>query len=356
MSQRILVTGVSGFLGSRIAEFLVAAGHSVVGTWHRHPERVPAPALAPASANDAPAPAAARGQCSIAAVPLDLLDLTAIERVVEELAPEAIVHTAALPDLRLCEDDPEQAHAVNVVATEALARAARQVNASFIFTSTDQVFDGRRPWVTEQDPVAPLHHYGRTKAEAEQRVLAIDSDRSTVVRVCLVYGRSPSGRRSASEQVVNALAALSASAAGSAAGPGQAPPAARPRLFTDEFRTPILVDDLASAIGQLVERHALPGAASRGEDRRDVRRAGPLPILHLGGPDRVSRYDLGVAIARRLGHSEGLIEPVSLADLNWSPPRPPDLSLDTALARQVLSSPPRGVAAGLLIALKRGEG
>ncbi len=143
--------------------------------------------------------------------------------------------------------------------------AAQESGARIVFLSSDQVFDGRCGGYVESDPPNPIHVYGRTKLAAEQAI-AEAGPSATVLRLSIVFGPSPQGNRSCSEQILRALERGS-----------------RPRLFDDEFRTPIFAADIGSAISELVLR-------------QDV------GLLHLGGPDRVSRYELGVAVAKAFGY------------------------------------------------------
>ncbi|MBM3670512.1 MAG: sugar nucleotide-binding protein, partial [Actinobacteria bacterium] len=101
----------------------------------------------------------------------DLLDPDSLRRAVDSVQPDVILHCAALADHGACERDPELAQAVNVVGGEALASAG---GARFVLISTDAVFSGDTGNYTESDPVSPTTVYGRTKAEAEQAVLAMD--------------------------------------------------------------------------------------------------------------------------------------------------------------------------------------
>jgi dTDP-4-dehydrorhamnose reductase len=101
--------------------------------------------------------------------------------------------------------------------------------------------------------------------------------------------------------------------------------AGRPvRLFTDEYRTPIDPESLADALGLILER----GVAGR---------------FHLGGPERVSRYDLGLRVARASGLPESGIAAGRQSDHGGPDPRAADVSLDSSRARQELGWTPRPI-------------
>jgi dTDP-4-dehydrorhamnose reductase len=276
---RVLVTGASGLLGGRLAS-LLSRDHTVVATVHR-----------------APAPD------GLAAVPLDLASPEAVPLAFEAVRPEAVVHAAALADADTCERDPERAAAVNVRGTAVLAEICARRGARFILLSTDLVFDGSRNGLREDDRALPLLGYGRTKLEAEEEALRLCPG-SAVVRVALVCGRGHGHRATSSEGVVWALAQ-----------------GKRPRLFTDQYRTPVDPEAVAEALAVLLR--------GRGEGR-----------YHLGGPERVSRYELGVRAAAAFRFDAAAIEATTQAGYSGAL-RPADVSLDSGRARRELGFSPR---------------
>ncbi|MFG0329556.1 MAG: SDR family oxidoreductase [Phycisphaerales bacterium] len=294
--ESILITGVSGFIGSRLAARLSAEdGLQVSGASRTRP------------------PSSDRLVWNSA----DLSrDDGGLHEVVRSVKPDLIVHAAAVADLAACERAPAQARAVNVDGTRRVIDAAASVDARLIHVSTDQVFDGTRGGYRETDKPSPLHEYGRTKHDAERLVLeARESGRpAIIVRLPLVYGTSPTTTRSASEQLLRIHERCE-----------------RARLFIDEYRSPILVDDFASCFAEIIRTSP--------EEWPD--------ILHLAGPERVSRFNFGVALAEIFELGTSWIDRARQRDLPLSPPRPADLSLDTTLARARLDSCPRGVRAGL---------
>lgn len=276
----VLVTGGSGFLGNYVVRELVAAGHDVFATFFEHEDRVPKDER-------------------VTAWKLDLGEELSRDAAFRTAWPEAVIHTAALSELKPCEADPERARKLNVDASAHFARMAAALGSRFVFFSTDQVFSGERELYTESDPPSPIHVYGRTKVDAEREVRRA-APGSTILRVCLVYGRSASGDRSASEKVVNDLRANR-----------------RPRLFEDEIRTPIHAKDVArAAVAAIAERD--------------------LPLVHVAGTTRLSRYEFGLRVARAYGLDESQIEPVRLDSVDMMPRRPKCLALDSRRMRAVL--------------------
>ncbi|HET6204438.1 MAG TPA: sugar nucleotide-binding protein [Planctomycetota bacterium] len=231
-------------------------------------------------------------------------------RLLGELRPRAVLHCAARAEIGGCDRDPAGAWALNAGAPSEMGRICAEGEIRLVHVSTDLVFDGTAPPYRPDDPPRPLSTYGRSKALGERAALAAGGD-ALVVRVPLLYGRSRTGDRSASERVI------------AAARRGE-----EVVLFRDEWRTPLDVGDAAEGLLDLLE------APVRG-------------TLHLGGPDRVSRLELGREVLR----VAGLLEKTPVREASRlehrGAPRPEDLSLDCAEALLRLRVPPRGVREGL---------
>jgi dTDP-4-dehydrorhamnose reductase len=117
----------------------------------------------------------------------DITDAEAIALALKQIGPDLVVHPAGIPDIDLCETQPEKALRVNYQGACNVADAARQVGASLAHISTDAVFDGRKttPYV-ETDSTGPITAYGRAKLQAEQAVATLD--RWWVFRVSVLFG------------------------------------------------------------------------------------------------------------------------------------------------------------------------
>jgi dTDP-4-dehydrorhamnose reductase len=118
----------------------------------------------------------------------DLRDAKRVQQVVEESRPEWIVLAAAYTDVDGCESNPELAFAVNRDGAVNVARAAKEVGAGLVFLSSDYVFDGTKttPYETG-DARNPQSVYGRTKAEAEAKLLELMPD-CCIARTSWLFG------------------------------------------------------------------------------------------------------------------------------------------------------------------------
>jgi dTDP-4-dehydrorhamnose reductase len=120
-------------------------------------------------------------------------DITRPDQARERLAslnPEVVINTAGYHRVDECEDNPEQALAVNALAVRDLARICRDLSCGLVHFSTDYVFDGRqrRPYV-EEDLPNPLMVYGVSKLAGEFFVRNI-LERHFVIRTCGLYGEA----------------------------------------------------------------------------------------------------------------------------------------------------------------------
>jgi dTDP-4-dehydrorhamnose reductase len=279
---RILETASTRFLGSAVVGEALARGHEVVGA-----------AREPRHERDRR---------------LDLVEAGAVVKLLIADKPRAVIHCAALADIAPCAAMPRLAQAVNALAAGELAGACDLSGARLVHVSTDQVFDGSRGGWTEDDRPEPLHEYGRSKLAGEADVLE-RCPGAVVVRPGLITGRAPAGRRSSTSALLEALAR-----------------GARPRLFTDEVRSPVAAPDVARALLDLVERPEVTG------------------LLHCGGPAALTRHELGLREARAAGLDPGGIDAGTREESGLGAERPADLSLDSSRLVALLGWEPRTLA------------
>ena len=221
-----------------------------------------------------------------------------VTRLLDATHPQIVVHTAGLASVEQCESDESLARYVNVTLAANVAEGCARSGVRLVHISTDHLFRGDEALVEEDRLPAPLNAYGRTKAEAERRVLDACPD-AVVVRTNF-YAWGPRHRRSFSDTIIDALRAGEPIS-----------------LFNDVFYTPVLADVLSRSVHDLVDM-------------------GATGVVHVSGDDRLSKYDFGLRLARRFGLDSGLIRPGRLADRPGLVRRPLDMSLSNALARRLL--------------------
>jgi len=151
--MKVLITGAAGLFGHGLAQ-IFSAKHIVI---------------------------------PLTRVEADTTDARAIGDVFSKLKPEVVIHTAAIPDLDICEADPATAFRVNVEGTRTVVEASRKIRAVVAHISSDAVFDGlkKAPYV-ETDPMNPGTVYGRTKVKGEEIVGTLRSH--WIFRVPVLFG------------------------------------------------------------------------------------------------------------------------------------------------------------------------
>lgn len=281
-SPPLLVTGANGFVAGNV---LAEAGNS----WEIH-----------AVSRRQPPTADPRWRWH----PLDSLEPDAWLGLLRKIRPAAVIHTAAVADIDLCEAKPDLATAVNVGLTRILTEYCRDTQTRLVHCSTDTVFDGEHAPYREEDAPGPVNHYARTKVEAEQLALAL-GPHSVVARLAVVVGLPLFG--TGNSFLSRMLAALRA-------GKDVTVPA-------NEVRTPVDVITLARALLELAG------------DRR------PSGLLHLAGNERVNRLDLARRIAAFYGFSTDRVVAIDPTTLPGRANRPRDASMINTRARSLLRTP-----------------
>ena len=227
---------------------------------------------------------------------LELTDTSKVTEHIHALKPDLLIHCAALSRTNACEQDPDQARRDNVEVTAHLAQLSQDI--PFIFLSSGEVFDGKTGWYSELDEPNPINVYGRTKLEAEQTVL--QNSKHTVVRIVLTAGASEHGDRSFVEDMCRAARAGKAIT-----------------LYADEFRCPLPAGIIARAVWELVDQKQ-PG------------------LYHLGGSERLSRWDIGESLLPWYPELKGRLVKGSAWNHVGSS-RPADLSLRCDKIQRLLS-------------------
>ena len=270
---RLLITGAGGLLGQALCQEAVN-GWTVIALCRNTVPSIP----------------------GVRVLTADITDSPGLGDAFTRARPDAVIHAAALSRPNACELDPETSAAVNLAGTIQLGTRCATAGVPLVFTSTDLVFDGTRPPYGEDDPVSPISVYGRHKSLAEARLKAICPS-ATICRLPLLFGHHPAGGGFLGE-LVSTLDS-----------------GGRPRLFTDEHRTPLSTRSAARGLLTLL--------------------AHPGRLLHLGGGRRVSRYAFGLQVAALMHLPAARILPIRQGDLEMPAPRSPDVSLDNRSARRL---------------------
>jgi dTDP-4-dehydrorhamnose reductase len=261
--MKVLVTGAGGMLAHALVPALAAGGHQAVG---------------------------------LTRAEFDVTDRSAAERTLAAVQPDAVVQCAAYTAVDAAEEEYERAVEVNATATLHLARACHTLGASFVYPSTDYVFDGTgtRPYRPTDAP-NPVNAYGRSKLEGEHAAAA--AERHLMVRTSWLYGEG-------GPNFVATMVRLAGE---------------RDRIdvVNDQIGRPTWTRTLADAIVRLLE-------------------VGARGLVHVtDGGEPVSWYGFAREILSALG-AEGKVHPTTSASF-VRPARRPDYSvLDLTEAERLL--------------------
>ncbi len=267
--MRLLITGASGNLGGYLLQALAGTSERVTA-WS----------------------GVRSGELfGIALQPVPLTERDTVVRAFRQAQPEIVFHSAAMSSMVECARHPEPAYAINAGGTAVLAELAAATRARLLLVSTDLVFDGEKGDYREEDSPSPLSVYGRTKHAAEQAVLAQPG--AVVARVSLLFGPSVAGRPAFFDEQLRRLRA------------GE-----QLTCFADEWRSPVSLLDAARALIALA-------------------RSDYTGLVHLGGPERLSRLEMAQRLAVYLRVDPALLAASSRTTAGGEP-RPRDTSLNSS--------------------------
>jgi dTDP-4-dehydrorhamnose reductase len=266
--MKILVTGANGLLGQHLTMQLLDHQHQVIATG-KGPARLSPPPGHPFTYRE-----------------LDIVNGPMVNALVNETRPDLIIHTAAMTQVDECELKKIDCWNVNVTATRFLLDAAKEVNARFIYMSSDFVFDGLQGPYSEEAEPNPVNYYGSTKWGAEKAVME-SGLQWAIVRTVLVTGNPMAGTR---QNIITWVKE-------------KLEKGEKIKVVDDQYRTPTFVEDLAAGIVLVAEKNA-------------------TGIFHISGKDTLTPYAMAVETARQLRLDESLLEKADSSSFTQPAPRP----------------------------------
>ncbi|MFM6754076.1 MAG: SDR family oxidoreductase [Dolichospermum sp.] len=269
--QRLLITGVSGFLGWHLCQ-LAKKEWEVYGTYYSHFLEIP----------------------DVKMVKVNLTNFQELKGLFNHIKPDAVIHAAAQSQPNYCQINPQESYKINVTASCDLAGLCADNSLPFVFTSTDLVFDGFNAPYKEIDKVSPVNIYGEQKVAAEAGILKV-YPQGAICRMPLMFGQKTPTAKSFIQQFMQVLKE-----------------GKELNLFIDEFRTPASANTAAKGLFLALKKvHG---------------------IIHLGGRERISRYDFGRILAEIWQFPDDQLKACFQEDVKMAAPRPKDVSLDSSKA------------------------
>ena len=257
--MKILLTGASGLLGHAYAQTAVRRGHSVTALYNQNQPIT---------------------EGLTRTIQLDASQPEELTKITIELWPDVIVNCAAISNPTSVEADAKLAEKINVALPRLLAQLSTHLGARLLHVSTDIVFDGQseKPYRSTDMP-APTNLYGQTKLMAEREVLEHNPEDPIVLRIPILMGNSPSGKRSVHEKLIAAIRN------------GE-----KPKLFCDEIRQPCSASNVSEVLLELSERRDLHG------------------LFHWAGSETLSRFEMGQRILKHFALPPDAIESACRVD------------------------------------------
>ena len=290
--MKVLVTGANGLLGQELITLLLQRKHEVIAT-SKGPGRLQSSVANKLTYQD-----------------LDITDGLAVQKVITEFKPDAIIHAAAMTQVDECELNKIDCYNTNVTATRFLIEAAKEVNAKLLYVSTDFIFDGSAGPYREEDEPKPLNYYGSTKLSAETEVTE-SGLHWAIARTVLVIGNAVGTRSNIISWVKDKLSK------------GE-----RIKVVNDQFRTPTFTEDLAKGIVLILEKNA-------------------SGIYHISGKDLLTPYDIALKTAAHFRLDNSLIEKADVTSFSQPAIRPPRTGFHIDKARRDLGYEPLSFDEGL---------
>ena len=237
---------------------------------------------------------------------IDIIQRQEVRKVVLDFFPDFIINAAAFTNVDKSETEKETAWKINVNGVENIAFYSWTIDAHLIHFSTDYIFDGKNGPYTEDDLPNPVGYYGRTKLAAENSI-RISGTKNTIIRTNVLYGPAKNGRPDFVKWVVNSLRDKKVI-----------------RIVTDQIGNPTYIDDLVSAINNIIE----------------LKKEG---IFNIGGREMISRYDFTLRIADYFRLDKSLIQMIVTKDLNQPALRPLKSGFITLKAETELDYKPHSI-------------
>lgn len=282
--DKLLVTGASGLLGSKIVG-LAREDYEVIplhNTNSLHPN----------------------------SLKLDITNQNQVFNLFNKLKPDAAIHTASETNVDKCETEKKLAWEVNVDGTRNIAEACQKSGTKLLYISTDYVFNGKKGNYNEEDEPNPINYYGVTKLEGENQVIQ-HCKNYAILRTSVLYGWHP-WKQNFATWVISELRQNK-----------------EITVVEDHYNTPTLADNLAEMAIEAIPKD-LQG------------------VYHACGSERIGRYEFARQIARAFDLNQNLTRPIKMEQLTtWIAKRPRDSSLNADKIRSQLEAKPLNITEGL---------
>lgn len=277
MLNKLLITGISGLLGSNIALESSTKNYEISGIYKSNKINIPN-------------------------IKVYTVDLSTIEstQIIIKLKPDIIIHCAAPTNLDYLEENPDEAKKHIINATKNMVDAARINKSKLIHISTDAIFDGEKGNYKEEDNPNPINVYGKAKLKAENEVKKLEN--YIIVRTN-IYGWNSQNKQSLAEWMLTKLRNKEE----------------LPSFYDIKF-SPILVNDLAKIL-------------------IDLSKTEFVGTLNIASKTPVTKLEFAEIIVKTFNLDKSLIIPTTSDTINFKAKRPKNMSLNTEKAQKIFNLP-----------------
>lgn len=269
--MKILITGGSGLLGQYL-NVVFSQNHEILTLFNLN-----------------------KGNCgNFKSHKINLLDTGSLKKIFIEFSPEIVIHTAAISHPILPKNiTAKDIYEINVNVTKNIAELCYKFNAKLIYTSTDLVYAGYRGSMLKEDAkLIPVSLYAETKLMGEIKIQQT-FDNYIILRTALLFGFGLNHSKNHFHKMITDLKQ-----------------GKQVKLFTDQFRTPISLNESARIFNELVSK--------------DIK----SEIINFGGGERVSRFEFGERLCRITNYDKSLLVKIKIDDVP-ALPKVEDVSMST---------------------------
>jgi len=247
----ILITGGSGRLGNNLTRFLLKHDYEVHHSFNSYP-------------------------CNISGSVPHKVDITKKEEtseLVKRLNPDLVIHTSAVTDLELCENNKKLAYEVNVGGTENIVNACKETHSKITYISTSNVFGGDKNIYYENDVPNPSNYYAFTKLRGENIVSKSGLPFLILRTDQLYFWSNRSEKKTFVERVLDKLKKGELT-----------------EVFVDWYNNPTFIPNFSCVTFELIKNNK-------------------CGVYHVVGSDYINRYEWALEIANVFGYDKTLVQP-----------------------------------------------
>mgnify|MGYP001588226559 FL=1 len=267
MKKKLLITGISGLLGSNLA-YIFRDKYDIKGWYNKHNIFIP----------------------GVDSFKVDITDKQSVNKFLSDYNPDTILHCASLTNIDYCENNKKETNRVNVEGTENIASACSNQNVKLVYISTDAVYDGEKGNYIEDDPASPCNYYGLSKYKAED---AVKKHKNHVIVRTDIFGWNIQNKHSLAEWILHDLQNRCSI-----------------NGFNDAVFSSIYTMEFARIIDIMLDKEL-------------------LGTFNLGSRTSLTKYKFAALIAEIFNKDKALIKPISIDDYPFFAKRGKDLSLNT---------------------------